>query len=98
MSVKKYGDEKTAVQLLKEILSRAQTERGRSYGINFKPRSNDVFVVTYLNVIQQLQQILHQFRSGGDMTFEDICDVAPYIELSYDVKIDIEADHEFKPR
>ena len=32
------------------------------------------------------------------MSFEDICDVAPYIELSYDVEIDIEADYEFKPR
>ena len=98
-SVETYEDAKTEVQLLKERLSREQTERGRSYGINFKPRSDDVFVVTAPKCgTTWMQQILHQLRSGGDMSFEDICDVVPYIELAYDVEIDIEAEHEFQPR
>ena len=99
MSVEKIAYESTGAQLLNERLSRAQTERGRNYGINFKPRSDDVFVVTAPKCgTTWMQQILHQLRSGGDMSFEDICDVVPYIELAYDVEIDLEAEHKFQPR
>ena len=103
MCAGKYPSESTGVQLLNERLSRAQTELGRNYGrnygINFKPRSDDVFVATAPKCgTTWMQQILHQLRSGGDMSFEVICDVIPYIESAYDVEIDLEAEHEFQPR
>ena len=99
MCAGRYPNESVGAQLLNERLSRAQTEHGRSYGINFKPRSDDVLVATAPKCgTTWMQQILHQLRSGGDMSFEDICDVVPYIELAYDVEIDLDAEHEFQPR
>ena len=41
---------------------------------------------------------MHQLRSGGDMTFEDIDDVVPWIELAYDVGQDLDDEHKYQPR
>jgi hypothetical protein len=45
-----------------------------------------------------MQQILHQLRSGGDMSFDEINDVVPFIELAYDTELDLEAEHKYQPR
>ena len=45
-----------------------------------------------------MQQILHQLRSGGDMSFDEISDVVPFIELAYDTELDLEAEHKYQPR
>jgi hypothetical protein len=45
-----------------------------------------------------MQQIMHQLRSGGDMTFTDIDEVVPWIELAYDVGQDLDAEHKYQPR
>ena len=45
-----------------------------------------------------MQQIVHQLRSGGDMDYEDISDVVPYIDLSYNCEVDLEAKQRFQPR
>ncbi|CAB4008611.1 sulfotransferase domain-containing, partial [Paramuricea clavata] len=75
------------------------SEEGVSRGLSFKPRSDDVFVVTPRKCgTTWMQQILHQLRSGGDMSFDDICDVIPYIELAYHTEIDLDAEHAYQPR
>ena len=85
------------MQFLK--MSRKMTEQGRNRGLSFKPRSDDVFVVTPTKCgTTWMQQILHQLRSGGDMSFDEIDDVVPYIELAYDVEIDLESEHNYQPR
>jgi hypothetical protein len=97
MSVEKCAG--AGVQLLKQKYSRLQTEEGRRKGLSFKPRSNDVFVVTPSKCgTTWMQQILHQLRSGGDMSFDNISDVIPYIEMAYDTKVDLEAEHNYQPR
>ena len=84
---------------MQERFSRAISEEGVNRGLSFKPHSDDVFVVTPPKCgTTWMQQILHQLRSGGDMSFEDISDVVPYIELAYDVEIDLEAEHNYSPR
>ncbi len=99
MSYEKSTDGSAIVQLVRERSSRLATEQGRSYGLNFKPRSDDVFVVTPPKCgTTWMQQILHQLRSGGDMSFDDISDVIPFIELAYDTEIDLEAEHNYQPR
>jgi hypothetical protein len=99
MSYEKSTDESAGVQLVRERLSRIVTEQGRSYGLNFKPRSDDVFIVTPVKCgTTWMQQIVHQLRSGGDMSFDDIHDVIPSIELAYDIGIDLEAEHNYQPR
>ena len=88
-----------AVRLLKQRLSRFGTMEGVNHGLSFKPRSDDVFVVTPPKCgTTWMQQILHQLRSGGDMAFKEISDVVPHIEAAYDTEIDLEAEHEYRPR
>ena len=87
------------MQLLIQRVSGLVTVEGKHHGLNFKPRANDVFVTTLQKCgTTWMQQILHQLRSGGDMSFDEISDVVPYIELAYDTEIDIEAEQNYKPR
>ena len=45
-------------------------------GINFKPRGDDVMVVTPGKCgTTWMQQVVHQLRSGGDMSYRNIGDV-----------------------
>ena len=86
-------------QLMKERLSRLGTEQGKDYSLNFKPRLNDVFIVTPPKCgTTWMQQILHQLRTGGDMSFDEISDVVPFIEIAFDTEIDLEAEHKYPPR
>ncbi len=99
MSYEKSTDESAGVQLVRERLSRIVTEQGRSYALNFKPRPDDVIVVTPAKCgTTWMQQILHQLRSGGDMSFDDIYDVVPFIEFAYDIGLDLDAEHSYQPR
>ena len=76
-----------------------RTEYGVNHGLNFKPRSDDVIVVTSPKCgTTWMQQIVHQLRSGGDMSFEEIGDVVPFIEHAYDLQIDLNAEHNYQPR
>ncbi|XP_028406629.1 amine sulfotransferase-like [Dendronephthya gigantea] len=87
------------MQLFKQRASNFFSEHGRLHGLNFKPRSDDVFVVTSPKCgTTWMQQILHQLRSGGDMSFDEITDVVPFLESAYDTERDLEAEHNFQPR
>ncbi|XP_028406630.1 amine sulfotransferase-like isoform X1 [Dendronephthya gigantea] len=87
------------IQVMKQRISKFFSEHGRLYGLNFKPRSDDVFVVTWPKCgTTWMQQILHQLRSGGDMSFDEISDVVPSLEGAYDTERDLEAEHNFQPR
>ena len=87
------------IKLMQHRLSLMMTERGVNHGLNFKPRSDDVIVVTWPKCgTTWMQQILHQLRSGGDMSFDEISDVVPYIEHAYDVEIDLGAEQQYQPR
>jgi hypothetical protein len=99
MSFEKSADGSAKMQLLKQRLSRLITEEGMSRAFSFKPRPDDVFVVTPPKCgTTWMQQILHQLRSGGDMSFDDISDVVPSIEFAYDTESDLEAEHKYQPR
>ncbi|CAB4036669.1 sulfotransferase domain-containing [Paramuricea clavata] len=99
MFSEKTADVSAGMQLMMQRLSVVTTKEGVSRGLSFKPRSDDVFVVTPPKCgTTWMQQILHQLRSGGDMSFEDIYDVVPFIELAYDTEIDLEAEHKYQPR
>ena len=87
------------IKLMQHRLSLMMTERGVNHGLNFKPRSDDVIVVTWPKCgTTWMQQILHQLRSGGDMSFDEISDVVPYIEHAYDVEINLDAEQQYQPR
>jgi hypothetical protein len=88
-----------AIQRIHKSFQGLQTNENREKSRSFVPRSTDVFVVTPLKSgTTWVQQIMHQLRSGGDMSFTDIEEVVPWIELAYDVKQDLNAEHKYQPR
>ena len=82
------------VQKMDQSFFQFTTNEGREKAISFVPRSTDVIVVTPAKCgTTWMQQIMHQLRSGGDMTFEDIDDVVPWIMLAHDLGQDLDAEH-----
>ena len=93
------SDASAVIDRMKQRSSLIRTEYGVNHGLNFKPRPHDVIVVTSPKCGKTwMQQIVHQLRSGGDMSFEEICDVVPFIEQAYDLEIDLTAEHNYQPR
>ncbi|CAB4011112.1 sulfotransferase domain-containing [Paramuricea clavata] len=88
-----------AIELMSQRRSRLMTNESRQKALGFVPRSSDVLVATPIKCgTTWIQQIMHQLRSGGDMTFTDIDEVVPWIELAYDVRQDLDAEHKYQPR
>ena len=68
----------------------------RLKGSQFKPRESDIFIVTYLKCgTTWMQQIVHQLKTGGDMSFDEITDVVPCIELAYDLQCDLDREQKY---
>lgn len=65
----------------------------------FRPRPSDVIIATFSKSgTTWLQQIVHQLRTGGDMDFEDIYEVVPWIDLGSALDLDLDADQRAEPR
>lgn len=93
------GRQNPALELLNARASRVVTKEGIEYAMNFIPQSNDVIVVAPPKCgTTWMTQIVHQLRSRGDMSFADIDDVVPWIDLAYDIGLDLNADHKYQPR
>ena len=59
----------------------------------FKHRNDDILICTaYKAGTTWMQQIVHGLRSGGDMSFGEITQVVPWIELAHDLGLDIPGD------
>ena len=75
------------------------TENGRQDALRFQAQPTDIIITPYSKSgTTWLQQIVHGLRSGGDMDFDDISRVVPWIEVSYDLGIDIHAPQKWQPR
>ncbi|KAJ8904526.1 hypothetical protein NDN08_001044 [Rhodosorus marinus] len=71
----------------------------RIKAFSFKPRPSDVFIATSSKCGTTLvMQICHQLRTGGHMDFEDVYEVIPWLELSYDIQIDPNDEQIAEPR
>jgi Ca2+-binding EF-hand superfamily protein len=93
------GQINPVIELMNQRMSRLTTMEGRQNVLSFVPRSSDVIVATPAKCgTTWMQQIMHQLRSGGDMTFADIDEAVPWIELAYDVGLDLDAEHKYQPR
>ena len=68
-------------------------------GKDFKPRPSDVIITPWSKGgTTWLQQIAHGLRAGGDMDFEDISEVSPWIEVADALGIDLNLDQGWEPR
>ncbi len=65
----------------------------------YRPRPTDVVISPYGKCgTTWLQQIFHTLRTGGDMDFDDISRVVPWIETATLLGIDLEAPQRAEPR
>ena len=70
-------------------------ERGRA----FQPRADDVIVTPWSKSgTTWIQQIAQSLRSGGDMGFDDISRISPWIEVADALGLDLDADQPWTPR
>mmetsp|Transcript_34127 Transcript_34127/g.58940 ORF Transcript_34127/g.58940 Transcript_34127/m.58940 type:complete len:313 (-) Transcript_34127:466-1404(-) len=61
------------------------------YGKKFEPSACDVIICTAPRTgTTWLQQVLHQLRTGGDDSFEDIYQVVPWIHMAWDLGQDLD--------
>src|ERR1700761_6718665 len=65
----------------------------------YKPRPTDLIISPYAKCgTTWLQQTFHTLRTGGDMDFDDISRVVPWIETAHFLGLDINAEQRAEPR
>ena len=75
------------------------TEAGRQYWRAFQPRPSDVFISPAAKCgTTWTQQIVHGLRTRGAMDFPEITAVTPWLELAYDLGLDLENPYPVQPR
>eukprot|EP00940_MAST-03C_sp_MAST-3C-sp2_P002367 g2367.t1 len=89
-----------SVQIMFLRNSRMHSRESVEHGQNFKPTRDDIFITTYPKCgTTWTTQIVHMLRSGGDMNFEEICEVVPWDILALDCGQDLYGTQNgFSPR
>jgi hypothetical protein len=68
-------------------------------GLAFRPRPSDVVISPYAKCgTTWVQQIVHGLRTRGSMDFDEITAVIPWLDLAYDMGMDLEAPQKAQPR
>lgn len=68
-------------------------------GLAFQPRETDVVITPFAKCgTTWLQQIVHTLRTRGDMDFDDISRVVPWIETSAGLGINLDLEQRANPR
>jgi hypothetical protein len=66
---------------------------------DYRPRPGDIVISPFAKCgTTWLQQMFHTLRTGGDMDFDDISRVVPWIETSRLLGVDLEAPQRAAPR
>jgi hypothetical protein len=74
------------------------TDESARRGAQIDIEPDDIVISTYAKSgTTWLQQVVHQLRSGGDMTFEEISVVVPWLGVAHDMGID-PAEQPWRPR
>lgn len=89
----------TTLTELGVLLGSMMTAEGVEAGLKLRLRPTDIVVSPFGKCgTTWLQQITHTLRTGGDMDFDDISRVAPWIESSTDLGLDLDAEQRANPR
>ena len=93
------GRRASSLEELREIQAPMVTEAGMAAGLALQLRPSDVVISPYgKSGTTWTQQIVHGLRTRGDMDFDDISRVVPWIEMSTDLGLDLDADQRAEPR
>jgi hypothetical protein len=75
------------------------SEEGRQAWRTFQPQASDVIISPHhKSGTTWLQQMVHGLRTRGDMDFDDISRVVPWIETAHDLGLDLNAPQRGRPR
>jgi hypothetical protein len=89
----------TALAEIKERTKNMGSDEGRQHGLNFPLQPTDVVITPYgKSGTTWLQQIVHGLRTRGDIDFDDISRVVPWLETSHDLGIDLHTPQRGYPR
>jgi hypothetical protein len=84
---------------MRERQKNMMTEQEFKAGLTLKLRPTDVVITPFAKSgTTWTQQIVHTLRTGGDMDFDDISRVIPWIETSQAIGIDLNAEQRANPR
>jgi hypothetical protein len=88
-----------SLQEMEEIEARAGDPDEAGSIADYRPRPDDIVISPFAKCgTTWLQQTFHTLRTGGDMDFDDISRVVPWIETSRLLGIDLEAPQRAAPR
>ena len=89
----------TSVETLNAKFAALLDEKSRQQGLALKLRPTDVVITPFgKSGTTWTQQIVHCLRTRGDMDFDDISRVVPWIETSPGLGIDLDAEQKATPR
>lgn len=90
----------TSITEWRELQAKMATPQDWIDGVrSYRPRPTDIIITPFGKCgTTWLQQTFHTLRTGGDMDFDDISRVVPWIEVTKIVGIDIEAPQRAEPR
>ena len=89
----------TSVETLNAKFAALFDEKDRQQGLALKLRPTDVVITPFAKSgTTWTQQIVHCLRTRGDMDFDDISRVVPWIETSPGLGIDLDAEQKSNPR
>ncbi|MBO6555042.1 MAG: sulfotransferase domain-containing protein [Pseudomonadales bacterium] len=90
----------TSMAELGEIHAKSFNPEGIARSIkSYQPRASDVIITPYgKSGTTWTQQIFHTLRTRGDMDFDDISRVVPWIEMTDLLQMDINAEQRVNPR
>lgn len=93
------GVRATTIEELETVLGKFWDLPSRVRGLEFKPQASDIIISPYAKSgTTWLQHIVHGLRTRGNLDFEEINEVTPWIEVAYDVGWDLEAPQVADPR
>lgn len=88
-----------SVEEMEASQSKLFTEAAFEEGLRLALKPTDVVITPYGKCgTTWLQQIVHTLRTGGDMDFDDISRVVPWIETSPGLGIDLNGPQKAEPR
>jgi hypothetical protein len=89
----------TSLAELQEITKPLFSAEGYETGLALKLRPTDVVITPFgKSGTTWTQQIVHTLRTRGDMDFDDISRVVPWIETSISLGLDLDAEQRANPR